>query len=157
MAKTKHIPEGLHPIIPQLNVDGAAEAIAFYARAFGAEEHGRAMDPSGKKVWHAALRFDDSTVFVNDTMPEMGAVSNPSRLWFYVPDVDAAFKRATAAGAEVKMPPADMFWGDRICQVADRWGNQWNLATHVKDMTPEEMKAAQDAFVAQMQQQKGRK
>ena len=150
----KPIPEGLHSITPNLVVDGASEAIEFYKRAFGAEELMRAPDPTGKKVWHANLRIGDSCLFINDTAPEMGATATPSSLWIYAPDVDAAFARATKAGAKPAMPPQDMFWGDRMATVIDGWGTRWNLATHVKDLTPDEIKKAQDAFVAEMAKQK---
>lgn len=150
MAKVSAIPAGMHTITLGLTVEGAAEAIAFYARAFGAEEITRAMDPTGKKVWHSMIRIGDSAIFVNDAAPDMGAVSMPSKIWIYGDGVDAAFKRATDAGAKVGMPPADMFWGDRIAQVSDRWGNVWMLAQHMRDLTPAEMKKAQDDFVASM-------
>jgi PhnB protein len=150
MSKAKAIPEGLHSLTPALTIDGAAEAIEFFKRAFGASEISRALDPSGKKVWHATLRIGDSAFFVNDPFPEMGALATPSKLWIYGERVDAAFARATEAGAKVLMAPADMFWGDRMCKVADRWGNEWNLAQRVQDLTPEQMKNAQDAFVANM-------
>lgn len=150
MAKVSAIPAGMHTITLGLTVEGAADAIAFYARAFGAEEITRAMDPSGKKVWHSMIRIGDSAIFVNDAAPDMGAVPMPSKIWIYGDGVDAAFKRATDAGAKVGMPPADMFWGDRIAQVSDRWGNVWMLAQHMRDLTPAEMKKAQDDFVASM-------
>jgi PhnB protein len=150
MAKVSSIPTGLHTVTLGLTVDGAAEALTFYARAFGAEEITRAMDPSGKKVWHAMLRIGDSTIFVNDTAPEMGAMPTQAKVWIYGDAVDSAFKRATDAGAKVGMAPADMFWGDRIAQVSDQWGNTWMLAQHVRDMTEAEMKKAQDEFVANM-------
>lgn len=150
MAKVSAIPAGMHTITLGLTVEGAAEAIAFYARAFGAEEITRAMDPTGKKVWHSMIRIGDSAIFVNDAAPDMGAVPMPSKIWIYGDGVDAAFKRATDAGAKVGMPPADMFWGDRIAQVSDRWGNVWMLAQHMRDLTPAEMKKAQDDFVASM-------
>jgi uncharacterized glyoxalase superfamily protein PhnB len=150
----KPIPEGLHSITPNLVVDGAAEAMEFYKRAFGAEEIFRAPDPSGKKVWHANLRIGDSCFFINDTAPEMGATATPSSLWIYAPDVDAAFARATKAGAKPAMQPQDMFWGDRMATVVDKWGIKWNLATHIKDLTPDELKKAQDSFVAEMAKQR---
>jgi PhnB protein len=150
----KPIPEGLHSITPHLVVDGASEAIEFYKRGFGAEELMRAPDPTGKKVWHANLRIGDSCFFVNDTSPEMGATATPSSLWIYTPDVDAAFARATKAGGKPAMPPQDAFWGDRMATVIDKWGIRWNLATHIKDLTPDELKKAQDAFVAEMAKQK---
>jgi PhnB protein len=150
MAKVSAIPDGMHSVTLALIIDGASDAIAFYARAFGAEEVTRAMDPSGKKVWHSMLRIGDSTIFVSDASPEMGTVPMPSKIWIYGDHVDAAFKRATDAGGKASMPPTDMFWGDRIAQLSDRWGNVWTLAQHVRDMTPDEMKKAQDAFVASM-------
>jgi PhnB protein len=150
----KPIPEGLRTLTPALAVDGAAEAIEFYKRAFGAEEVMRAPDPTGKKIWHANLRIGDSHFFINDVSPEMGVSASASSLWIYAPDVDAAFARATKAGAKTSMPPADMFWGDRMATVIDKWGIRWNLATHIKDLTPEQMQKAQDAFVAEMAKQK---
>ena len=141
------IPEGLHSLTPQLSVDGAAEAIAFYQRAFGAEEVSRAPDPSGKKIWHAQLRIGNSVLFINDVFPEMGGKPGNVKLWIYLGGVDAAFQRATAAGAKATMPPADMFWGDRVAMVSDRWGNEWCIAEHTKDLTPAEMQKAQDEMV----------
>ena len=146
----KAIPEGLRSVTPALTVDGCAEAIETWKKAFGAEEMMRAPDPTGKKVWHAAVRIGDSVIFANDTMPEMPPVAKQARLWLYQDGVDRAFDRAKKAGLKVAMEPADMFWGDRIAEVHDRWGNQWILAQHVKDLTPEQMKKAQDEFVAQM-------
>jgi PhnB protein len=150
MAKVSAIPAGMHTVTLSLTIDGAADAISFYARAFGAEEVQRALDPSGKKIWHAMLRIGDSTIFVNDPAPEMGALPQPAKIWIYGEGVDAAFKRATDAGAKVGMPPTEMFWGDRMAQVSDRWGNTWVLAQHMRDLNPEEMQKAQDAFVASM-------
>jgi uncharacterized glyoxalase superfamily protein PhnB len=146
----KPIPEGFHTITPQLAIDRAAEAIEFYKKAFGAEEISRALDPSGKKIWHAELKIGNSIFFVNDVFPDMGGAANHSSMWLYVPDVDAGFARATAAGAKAAMPVADMFWGDRIGQVKDPYGNSWTIATHKKDLTPEEMKKAESDFVASM-------
>jgi PhnB protein len=149
MSKVNAVPAGLHTITPQLSLDGAAEAIDFYRKAFGAEEVMRAPDPSGQKIWHAQIRIGSSQLFVNDVFPGMGSASK-SQLWVYVDGVDAAFKRATDAGCTVKMPLADMFWGDRLGCVVDKWGNEWNIAQHMKDLTQDDMKKAQDAFVAQM-------
>jgi uncharacterized glyoxalase superfamily protein PhnB len=149
-AMVKPIPEGMHTVTPQLTVQGAAHAIEFYKKAFGAEELMRAPDPSGKKIWHAMLRIGDSPIFVNDDFPEMGSTPNMTRLWLYFDNVDRAFGRASEAGAKVEMPPADMFWGDRMAQVSDKWGNFWTLAQRIKNLTPEEMKKAEEAFVAQM-------
>ena len=127
------IPDGFHTITPSLTLEGAAEAIEFYKRAFGAEERSRALDPSGTKVWHAELRIGNSVFFVNDTAPEMGATPSFSSLWIYMADADAAFDRAVKAGAQVTMPMADMFWGDRIGMLIDRWHIRWSIAKRVKD------------------------
>jgi uncharacterized glyoxalase superfamily protein PhnB len=144
------VPAGYHTITAQLAIDGADKAIAFYEKAFGAEVKDKAIDPSGKKIWHAALKLGDSMLFVNDVFPEMGGEHSRSSLWLYVTDVDAAYKRAVDAGAKGLNPPADMFWGDRMAHVADPFGQKWAIATHVKDMTPEEMKKAQDDMLAKM-------
>jgi uncharacterized glyoxalase superfamily protein PhnB len=148
---TKPVPEGMHTVTPVLSVEGAADAIEFYKKAFGAVELGRFTDPSGKKIMHASVRIGDSVLFIGDAMPEMGGPgAYKTRIWLYVDQCDAAFKRATDAGCQTGMPPADMFWGDRMAQCIDRWGNSWTIATHTKDMTPEEMKKGQEAFMAQM-------
>jgi len=144
----KPIPPGYHTLTPQLAIDGATKAIEFYKRAFGAEVTDTFKDPSGQKIMHAAMRIGDSTLFVNDVFPEMGGTPSHSELWVYTPDVDASFKRAVDAGAKSTMPPADMFWGDRMGQVSDPFGQKWTLATHIKDLTPAEMKAAGEAFFA---------
>jgi uncharacterized glyoxalase superfamily protein PhnB len=149
----KAVPEGMHTITVQLALDGASEAIELYKRAFGAEELMRAPDPTGKKIWHASLRIGSSVLFINDIFPGMGTGAQKAHLWLYRENVDAMFKRAVDAGCTVTQPLADMFWGDRLGTVSDRWGNQWTLAQHMKDMTPEEMKKAEQAFVAQMKKQ----
>jgi PhnB protein len=146
----KAVPEGLHTLTPQLSIDGATQAIDFYKKAFGAEEVMRALDPSGQKIWHAQLRIGNSAIFVNDTFPEMGSKPSVSSLWLYLDNVDAAFKRAVDAGCTVRMAVADMFWGDRMGTVTDRWGVQWNIATHVKDLSPAEMKKAEEEFIKSM-------
>ena len=87
MAKVKAVPQGMHTVTPCLAIEGAAEALEFYKRAFGAEELSRALDPSGKKVWHSAIRIGDSTVFVNDADPQMQSIARPTVLWLYVEDV----------------------------------------------------------------------
>jgi PhnB protein len=147
---TRAIPEGMHSLTAQLTVDGAAAAMELYKKAFGATEIQRAPDPSGKKIWHASMKIGDSTFFVNDVFPDMGGRANQTQLWFYTDGVDAAVKRAVDAGCKPGMPVADMFWGDRMGSVTDPWGNQWTIATHVRDMTPDEQKQAADAFVAGM-------
>jgi len=150
MAKVSPIPRGLHSLTPQLTVDGAAEAIEFYRRAFGAEERERAPDPTGKKVWHAELRIGDSSFFINDAFPDMGGGAHPTEVWIYAANADALYKRAVDAGAKVLMPLSDQFWGDRTGTLGDRWGNRWTVAQRVKEMTPAEMKKAGEVFVATM-------
>ena len=146
----KPVPEGYRTITAQLAIDGAQKAIEFYKKALGAEVLDSALDPSGEKIWHAALRVGDSMLFVNDVFPEMGGTPSQSSLWLYVADCDASLKRAVEAGAKATMPAADMFWGDRMGQIVDPFGQKWTIATHTKDMTKEEMKAAEDAFKASM-------
>ena len=152
MANVKPIPDGYHTITPHLICRDAASTIEFYKKAFGAEEHSRAMDPSGKKVWHAHLQIGSSAIFVNHVFPEMnpGAKQSDSNMWLYVEDADASWKRAVDAGATPGMPPSDMFWGDRMGTLKDPFGQSWTVATHTKDMTPDEIKAAEAAFVASM-------
>jgi uncharacterized glyoxalase superfamily protein PhnB len=149
-AKVHPIPKGFHTLTPQLSLEGAAEAIELFKRAFGAEEITRAPDPSGKKVWHAHLVIGNSAIFVNDVFPEMGGTAKSAGIWMYLEDVDKAFKRAVDAGMKAVMPPTDMFWGDRFARVTDRWGNDWGLAAHTQDMTPDEMKKAEQAAIAAM-------
>jgi PhnB protein len=154
MVKVKAVPERMHTVTPTITVEGCAGAIETWKKAFGAEELSRAADPTGKKIWHAALRIGDSTIFTSDAAPEMGNQAWKTKLWLYLENVDSAFQRAVSAGCTATMQPADMFWGDRMGTVTDRWGNQWTLAQHIKDLTPDEMKKAQDEFVAQMKNQK---
>ncbi len=144
------IPPGFHTITAQLALEDCAKAIEFYKRAFGAELLEEAPDPTGKKIWHASLRIGDSILFVNDVFPDMGGSVSNSNLWLYVPDADAAFKRAVDAGAKSTMPVTDMFWGDRTGQVVDPFGQRWTFATRKKELTPEQMKAAAEAFIKNM-------
>ena len=148
------VPPGFHTLTPHLVVRDADNAIEFYKRAFGAElQGGIARIPNGK-VMHAMLRIGDSFLMLNDEMPEFGAVSPLSggsssvTIHVYTDDVDAAFNRATSAGAQIKMPLMDQFWGDRYGVVTDPYGHQWSLATHVKDMSPEEMDRAMTEAMA---------
>jgi uncharacterized glyoxalase superfamily protein PhnB len=145
----KPVPEGMHSLTPQLSLDGAAEAMELFKKAFGAVELDRAPDPSGKKIWHAAMKIGDSIFFVNDVFVEMGGKAEPASLWIYAADIDAAFQRAVDAGCTVMMPPMDMFWGDRMGIVGDRWGNRWSLAERKVDLTREQLKKAGEDFAAQ--------
>ena len=153
MAQVKAVPEGMHTLTPQLTIDGCDQAIDWYKSAFGAELQERAPDPSGKKVWHASMRIGNSVFFLNDVFLDMGEPAHPAALWLYIDEVDKAWKRAVDAGAKVTMPLSDMFWGDRTGTVVDPFGNRWSLAQRIKNMTPLEMKQAQDAFVASLPKQ----
>ena len=162
MAGVKPIPEGMHTLTPNLVIRDCAKAIELYKKAFGAQEISRFMAPDGKSVWHAELRIGDSMFFMNDEMPGMSRpppsadAPAPATMWLYVQDTDAAFKRAVDAGAKATMPPADMFWGDRCGGVVDPSGYAWSFATHVKDLTAEEMRRAGEEFARSMQQQGSR-
>jgi PhnB protein len=152
----KPIPQGFHTVTPYITVKGAAQAIDFYKRAFGAEEVERVPGPDGKSVMHAEVKIGDSIVMLSDEFPQAGSRSpqtlggSTGYLFLYVPDVDAAFKRAVDAGAKPTMPLADMFWGDRFGKVADPFGHEWGLATHQEDLTPEEIHKRGQAEMAKM-------
>lgn len=141
------IPEGMHSVTPHLICKGAAEAIEFYKKAFGAIELSRLLSPEGK-VMHASLRLGDSVIMLNDEMPEWCSVGplslkgSPVTIHLYVENADAAFAQAVRAGAKVTMPLDDMFWGDRYGKLEDPYGHQWSIATHVRDVTPEETQKA---------------
>jgi PhnB protein len=146
MAKAKPVPEGYHTLTPFLCIRNCAEAIAFYGRAFGAQELSRFSMPDGK-VAHAELRIGDSRLMVAEEMPATpdAPVASPSAvggttvgLHVYVPDADALFARATAAGAAVRRPMQDQFYGDRSGTVEDPYGHVWTLSTHVEDVSAEE-------------------
>ena len=156
MAKVKSIPDGYRTITPYITVRGAAHAIDFYKRAFGAEERERMPGPDGKSVMHAELKIGDSLLMLSDEFPEMGCRSpealggSTGYLFLYVPDVDSAFKRALDAGAKASMPPSDMFWGDRFGKLEDPFGNQWSMATHTENVSPKELGRRAQAAMAQM-------
>jgi uncharacterized glyoxalase superfamily protein PhnB len=156
MPKPNPIPKGMHTVTPSLTIRECGKAIAFYKKALGAEEVMNMPAPDGRSVWHAELKVGDSVLFMNDEMPGMSARPPstdhpaPVNLWVYVNDCDAAYQRAVGAGATGKMPPADMFWGDRTATVQDPFGYSWTFATHVKDMTEAEMAKAGAEFAKQM-------
>ncbi len=152
MAGVNPIPQGAHTVTPNLVVRGAAKAIEFYEKALGAQEVMRMPAPDGKTIWHAQLKVGDSTIYLNDEMPGMGrpapdaSAPAPVTIWLWVQDCDAAYRRATEAGARSTMAPADMFWGDRCASVADPFGYLWSFATHQKDLSEAEVKRAGEAF-----------
>jgi PhnB protein len=145
----KPIPEGYHVITPYLYFDGAAKAIDWYKRAFGANERMRMTDPNGT-VGHAELEFGNSVIMLAD-MPER----SPKKLGgttasfvVYVQDVDSAFKRAVDAGATVTQPVEDKFYGDRMGTLTDPFGQEWSLGTHIEDVSPQEMQKRMQAAMA---------
>lgn len=137
-------PEGMHTVTPYLTCVGAAEAIEFYKRAFNAVELARLPGPGGRIV-HAMIRIGDSVVMLADEFSEMESFSpkslkgSPVTLHLYVENVDSFVSRAVEAGAKVTMPVADMFWGDRYGQLEDPFGHKWSVATHIRDVTSEEL------------------
>ena len=137
------IPEGYHSISPAITCKNAAAALDFYKQAFGASEINRMPGPGGM-IMHAELRIGDSVIFVSDEFPGTSAAPAPGvtpsfYLFLYIPDVDTVFNRAVAAGAHVAMPVTDMFWGDRYGKITDPFGHSWGVATHVEDVSPDEM------------------
>jgi PhnB protein len=152
----KPIPEGYHTLTPSLIVRDAARAIEFYKQAFGAEVRGGVAKGPDGKVMHAELKIGDSIIMLADEYPEFGAVSPQSSggagmsLHIYVDGVDAAFDRAVKAGAQVEMPVSDQFWGDRYGKLKDPFGHKWSIATHVKDMSADEMKRSMDEAMQKM-------
>ena len=140
----KPIPDGYHSVTPYLIIKGAAEAIEYYKRAFGATELFRFPAPEGK-VGHAEIRIGDSPIMLADEFPEMGYKSpqslggSPVSIMIYVEDVDTMFNQAVAAGGKVQRPVKDQFYGDRSGTLEDPFGHVWHLATHKEDVSPEEM------------------
>jgi PhnB protein len=151
----KPIPEGYHTVTPYLAVDDAAEAIAYYTKAFGATERSRMEAPDGS-IGHAELEIGDSLVMLSDPFPqattrtpkELGGTT--ATVFLYVEDVDAVVKRAVDAGATVTMEVADQFWGDRFGAITDPFGHSWSIATHVEDVPPDEMARRAEEAMAQM-------
>jgi uncharacterized glyoxalase superfamily protein PhnB len=154
----KPIPEEYQRITPVLTVRDAARVIEFYKEAFGAEERHRMTAPDGKSVAHAELKIGDSVFMLSDEMPgqscEPGAVAETCiGFYLYVQDVDDVFERAVAAGAKVKEPLKDAFWGDRVGKIIDPAGHEWILATHVEDVSAEEMEERGREFFEKMLQE----
>jgi PhnB protein len=144
MPQVKPIPEGYHTVQPYLIVKGASQALDFYKKAFGAEELVRMPGPDGS-IMHAEIRIGDSVVMLSDEMPQAQSKSpntlggTTSGIMLYVENVDQVYEQAVAAGATATARPTDMFWGDRFGRLVDPFGHDWALATHVEDVTPEEM------------------
>jgi len=142
--EVKPVPEGYHTVTPYLIIDGAAAAIEFYTKTFGAQELFRMPEPSGK-IGHAELMIGDSHIMLADEFPDMGYRSprslggSPVNIMLYLENVDAVVERAVAAGAKVQRPVQDQFYGDRSGQLEDPFGHIWTVATHVEDVPPDEM------------------
>ena len=146
-SKVKPIPDGMHAVTPHLICAGAADAIEFYKKAFDAVEVARVPGPEGK-LMHGAIRIGDSVVMLVDEFPEWGSLgpksleSSPVTIHLYVNDADAVVEKAVRAGAKITMPLEDTFWGDRYGKLEDPFGHSWSVATHIRDVSPEEMKEA---------------
>ena len=158
-SNVKPIPEAYRTLTPFLTVHNAVQIIKFYKEAFGAEERYRMMTPDNQWVAHAELKIGDSVFMLSDEMPGQECRAPESLggtsvgFYLYVENVDAAFERAVEAGATIKRPVQDMFWGDRTGEVFDPSGHLWTLATHVEDLSPEEMaERGQKAFEKMMQE-----
>lgn len=141
----KPIPEGYHSVTPYLVVRGASAALEFYKQAFGAQEQLRIDGPDGK-IGHAEIKIGDSHIMLADESPEMGHKGpqtlggSPIGIMLYMENVDAVMEQAVKAGAKVTRPVADQFYGDRIGGIEDPFGHQWHIATHIEDMSVEELK-----------------
>jgi uncharacterized glyoxalase superfamily protein PhnB len=145
----KPIPDGFHAITPYLTVPGVAKLIAFLKEAFGAEETHPTMTGPDGRVMHAELAIGDSRVMLGEPGGKWQA--RPTTLYLYVKDTDATYRRALQAGAKSLMEPADQFYGDRNAGVEDPSGNYWWIATHIEDVSPQEMQQRAQAFAKQQQ------
>ncbi len=151
----KWIPEGFQSVTPMLLYKDVRKAIDFYKRALGAEELLVMPGPDGKGVMHAEIRIGSSIIMMGEENPQEVCKSaetmggSPVGLYVYLEDVDEAFKRVLGAGAVTRMAVMDMFWGDRAGTVQDPFGYAWTLATHIKDLTPEEIQKGAEAFLAE--------
>ncbi|RYD45007.1 MAG: VOC family protein [Verrucomicrobiaceae bacterium] len=141
------VPKGMRTVTPHLVCDGAADAIEFYKKAFGATENMRLAAPDGK-LMHGCISIGDSMIMLVDEMPDCGCMGPKAiggsavTIHLQVEDADSLYDRAVKAGATATMPLADMFWGDRYGVVTDPFGHNWSIATHIKDLTPEEIQEA---------------
>lgn len=146
-----HVPEGYHSVIPYLVIDGAAEALEFYKKAFGATELMRMPGPDGR-IGHAEILIGDAHVMLADEHPEQGhrgpksIGGTPVGIMIYVEDADAVFNAAIAGGATAVRPMEDQFYGDRSGSITDPFGHNWMIATHVEDVSPEEMERRMKAL-----------
>ncbi|MBV9218601.1 MAG: VOC family protein [Methylobacteriaceae bacterium] len=159
MPKPSPIPAGYHTATPYLIIKGAANAIEFYKRAFGATVTLPPIPAPGGRVGHAELRIGDSPIMLADEFPEMNSLSpqslggTPISIHLYVENSDKVVSDAVAAGATVLRPIKDQFYGDRSGAVTDPFGHIWHISTHVEDVAPDELRKRADVAMQQMQQQ----
>ncbi len=152
----KAVPAGRHTATPALIIRGAAEAIEFYKAAFGAVEVSRFTAPDGKGIMHAEIKIGDSSIMLCDEFPNCGGMSpttaggSTGSVYLYLDDVDSVYHKAVSAGAKGDMPPVNMFWGDRFGKVTDPFGHSWSLATHLEDLTHDEVARRGQEFMARM-------
>jgi PhnB protein len=148
MSKVQPVPAGYHTLTPYVAVEDATAFIAFLTRVFDAVQAERHDRPDGA-IMHAEVRVGDSMLMVSEACEQMGP--SPAQLYVYVEDADAVYQKAVDAGCTSVMAPVDMFWGDRFSSVKDRWGNAWNIATHIEDVSKEELDKRAAAFAQQFQ------
>ena len=150
----KKIPDGYHTITPYIVLEDASAGIEFYKKAFDAKARGKMPTPDGR-LMHAEIQIGDSIIMMSSEFPEMGGTAKSpkkagfatSSLLIYAEDTDAVFQNAIKQGATEVMAPQDMFWGDRYAKVRDPFGHEWQIATHIEDVSPEEMAArAQELY-----------
>jgi PhnB protein len=156
--KASPIPKGFHSATPYLVIRGAADALAFYAKAFGARATCVMKMPDGS-VMHAEMKIGDSMLMLSEENLQWGSKSpttlggSATHVMLYVKDVDASIAKAVSAGATIAMPAADQFWGDRYGKITDPFGHVWSVATHLEDMTPKQLQERADEAMKQMSQQ----
>jgi len=156
-AKVSFLPKGFTAVTPYLVCRGAADAIAFYKKAFGAKEHTRMLMPDGS-IAHAEISIGNAYIVIGEESKDMGMLSpltiggSGSGIMVYVPNVDKLFASAIAAGATVEMPLGDQFWGDRYGKLADPFGHKWAVATHIEDLTTKQMTNRGEEFFKQFAQ-----
>jgi PhnB protein len=156
MSQVKKIPDGYHSITPNIIVKDGIKAIEYYKKVFGAKEIMRMTTPDGKAIAHAELQIGNSVIMLVDEFPQMKCLSplsigdTPVGLFLYVDDVDKTFNLAVSEGAKVLDPVKDQFWGDRHGIIEDPFGHRWSISTHIRDLSPEELKKAADETFSKM-------
>ncbi len=153
MAKVKPIPQGYTTVTPTITFADASRAIEFYKRALGATERMRMPGPDGK-IMHAEIQIGNSIIMLHEEMMGIRSAQSlggsPVGFYVYVDDCDSVFKKAVAAGAKEVQPTTEMFWGDRVGHFEDPFGYHWNIASHTRDLSPQEIKRGQEEWMKQM-------